>query len=193
MQYYVLPLLVYLLSIPMINLGYLLFLRLSLLTIMLIFYRKYYKFKLQFDILTVFIGIATFAAWVLLEGKYRMIGTSSWYIPTNNLLLFSRILTFVIIAPIIEEFFVRDFLARILVSSSWQKVRLGTFTTPSFVITTLFFGLSHSRWLPGIIAGVLFNYLIYKKKNMDSVVTAHMIANFLLVVYILHTGSWQFW
>ena len=189
---YMIPFLVYVFTIPFIGNDYILVARIVILVGLLFYYRKYYKFKLEMDFFAVLIGIVIFLLWIFLEGHYPLLGTTS-YVPTSNLALFSRLFSFIIIAPVIEEFFVRNFLARIIISEHWEKVKLGTFTILSFTVTMLFFGFSHNRWLPGLIAGALLNYVVYKRKSMGSLIVAHSTANILLAVYILYTGSWLLW
>ena len=166
--------------------------RVAILLLLIFLFKKFYKFKLKFDVLSLLIGLVIFLSWILLEGHYPLLGTTS-YLPKDNTFLLIRIFSFVIITPIIEEFFTRNFLARILLKNDWRKVPIGKFTATSFILTVLFFGFSHNRWLPGLIAGILLNYLIYKKKDIGSVVIAHSTANILLVVYIIYTKSWFFW
>ena len=192
MYYYIIPFLVYLFTIPFTDNSYLMIARVLVLSTLIFAFRKHYKFRLRLDALAVIIGVIIFLSWVLLENYYPHSATSG-YVPDGNITLVFRILSLVAIAPVIEEFFVRNFLARALVKKDWKSVKLGTFTTASFIITVAFFGFSHNRWLPGLIAGVLLNYLIYKKKNMGSVITTHATANILLGIYILYTQSWFFW
>lgn len=192
MHYYIIPFIVYVLTIPFVKYKQMLIARVIILILLLVYFRKYYKFKLEFDMLAVLIGFVTFFFWIFLEGYYSLFG-GTFYVPTDNIYIFFRILSFVVITPLIEEFFTRNFLARILIKNDWQKVPLGKFTATSFIITVLFFGFSHNRWLPGLITGVIFNYLIYKRRNMSSVVLAHTIVNILLAIYVIYTKSWSFW
>lgn len=189
---YLIPFLVYIITTPLINYGYMLIIRFFLVLSLILAFRGYYKFKLKLELFPFLIGAIIFLLWILMDGHYPLIG-KTYYAVGNNILLIFRILSFVAIAPVVEEFFVRNFLARILIKNDWKKVKLGTFTTTSFVMTTLFFGFSHNRWLPGLIAGALLNYVMSKKKNMGSVILAHATANALLTIYIIYTGSWNFW
>ncbi len=192
MYYYIIPFLVYIFTISFTSNNYLLVARVVILSMLIIAFKRYYKFKLKLEALPVIIGIAIFLFWILLEDYYPHVGTSG-YIPADNVMLIFRLLAFVAIAPVIEEFFVRNFLARILIKTNWKSVKLGAFTAASFIITAAFFGFSHNRWLPGLIAGILLNYLIYKKRTMGSVIIAHATANVLLAFYIIYTQSWFFW
>lgn len=192
MYYYLIPFIVYIVTIYFINNPYFLIARTALLTLLLLVFRKFYKLRFRIDLFSIFIGAIVFIVWILLEGHYTQFGEVS-YTPQNNFVLFFRVFSFVVITPIIEEYFTRNFLARFLISKDWEKVSLGKFTPTSFIITVLFFGFSHNRWLPGLIAGALFNYLLYKQKNMESVIVAHLTSNALLAFYIVYTESWFLW
>ncbi len=192
MYYYIIPFLAYILTIPLINYNHGSIIRVAILFLFLLLFRKSYKFKLKLDILSILAGITIFLLWILLEGLYPQLGATS-YVPENNISLFFRVFSFIIIAPVIEEFFTRNFLARILIKNEWQKVPIGKFTATSFILTALFFGFSHNRWLPGLIAGIVLNYTIYLRKDMGSAVMAHFTANILLAIYIIYTKSWFFW
>ena len=188
---YIIPFLFYVLSIPLINFGNWIILRFAVLSLLILALWKFYSFKLKFELFPLFIGVIIFLVWILTEGHYPLIG-ATYFEPRDTILLIVRVLSFVAITPVIEEFFVRYFLARILIQNDWKKIQLGKFIPATFIITTLFFGFSHNRWLPGLIAGALLNYLIMKKKNMGSVILAHSFANILLVIYIVYTKSWGF-
>lgn len=192
MYQYLIPFSVYALTLPLINNGYWLFVRIFVLLLLLWFFWKHYKFKIQFDFFPILLGALIFFFWVLLEGFHPILGQTSFF-PESYLLLISRLFSFIILTPIIEEFFTRNFLARILISNKWKNVPLGKFSPTSFIITALFFAFSHNRWLPGLIAGILLNYLIYKRRNMSSVILAHSTANLFLAIYVIFTKSWFLW
>lgn len=159
--------------------------------LILVFWKKI-KFKFRIDILSVSIGVVIFLIWIFLEGHYPALGSSS-YDPQSTLMIIVRLLSAIAIAPIVEELFTRDFMIRFLQGENWRKIPAGTFTWASFLITVFFFGFSHDRWLPGIIAGVLFNIIYYIKKDVGYCVTAHAVANLCLSAYVLNYGAWQYW
>ena len=111
----------------------------------------------------------------------------------NTVEIILKLIISVVLAPVVEEVFTRFFLIRWLVEKNWKKVKLGKYTHLSFIVTVLFFGFSHNRWLPGLITGVILNLLLYKRKNIGSCVLAHGVANLALGIYVIYTGSWHFW
>jgi len=106
--------------------------------------------------------------------------------------IFPKLIISILLAPIIEEFFTRFFLLRFIISKKFKKVK-PHFTWPSFIITVLFFGFAHNRWLAGIITGILLNYLYYKRKEIGPCIVAHAVANLGLAIYVIYTGNWMFW
>jgi len=167
---------------------------------LLIYYFKSYKeivFKINF--LDILVGVIIFIIWIGLEGFYTPLGSSEfnpYKIGTEALIIpviVFRLLGAILIAPIIEELFTRSFLIRFFVDKDWEKVPIGKYTFFSFLITVLFFGLSHNRWLVGLITAVQLTLLLYRTKSIFSCITAHVVANLCLAIYVLATNSWTFW
>jgi CAAX prenyl protease-like protein len=153
-----------------------------------------------FDGMAILLGTIIFALWIGLEGRFPTIYSSNiHYDPTNftrevmMLLILIRLLGSVLVAPIIEELFIRSFLMRYIIDPDWEKVPIGIYTFSSFLIVTLFFGFSHFRWLPGVITAALLNLLLYKKKNIIPCIVAHASANLFLLIYVVHTNSWFYY
>ena len=147
----------------------------------------------------VLLGIVIFVIWISMEGLYPRLGTptilnpfefgSQFFLP----ILIIKLAGMILVAPLIEELFVRSFLMRIFIDADYEKVPIGKYTHLSFIITVLFFGFSHSMWLPGIITAVLLNLLLYKTKSIGSCIQAHAAANISLAIYVLATQNWIFW
>jgi hypothetical protein len=47
--------------------------------------------------------------------------------------------------------------------------------------------------LVGIIAGLLYGFLLIRQKNLKGVILAHGVTNCGLGIYIVVTGNWMFW
>lgn len=164
---------------------------------MLIYFWKQYKFSFKMSrntaLFAIFAGITIVLIWVGLEGYYEVWGNDRPFIASNGFYLFVRLVGAIIAAPIIEELFTRSFLARYIIDQKWEKVKQGTFTWASFLVTVLFFGMSHNRWLAGIITGIILNIVWYKTKKIEPCIIAHGVANILLAIYVLTTGQYYFW
>ena len=99
----------------------------------------------------------------------------------------------VIVVPVMEELFWRSFLMRYLINPDFRSVPMGSFTRFSFFTTAVLFGLEHHRVIEGIIAGILYNFLLTRQKKLKGVILAHAVTNFGLGIYVIVTESWMFW
>jgi len=194
---YITVLTVYLLSYPAAywitgSRSYALLAKLFLVSISLYFFREDFRFRMRWDLISFAAGIVIFLQWIGLTNPFAVVGTLNGT-PYSAYEVVLKLLVGVVIAPVVEEFFTRFFLMRYIISPAWRKVKLGAYTPLSFVMTVLFFGLSHGRWLAGIISAVMLNLLIYYRKNIESCIFAHAVANLALGAYVIVTGSWEFW
>jgi len=157
----------------------------------------------------VVVGVAIFAIWVGLDPYYpknnlffKDTETSIWN-PFERFgdgsgvawtLIFIRILGMAIIVPPLEEVFYRSFLYRYIVKYDFQKVALGYFDGIAFVLVSVLFGFMHFQWLPGILCGMAYQWLVIRKGRLGDAMTAHAITNFLLGVYVVWKGgtAWKF-
>ena len=146
------------------------------------------------------VGIAVFVMWVLPEGTYPYLGTPEPYDPFAHLAspwvygwIAIRILGSSLVVPVMEEYFWRGFLIRWIVNPDFRRVAIGTFSWPSFVITSLLFASEHNRWLVGLAAGVAYNLLLYRTRSLYACIVAHAVTNLALGIFVLYTGAWSFW
>jgi CAAX prenyl protease-like protein len=98
-----------------------------------------------------------------------------------------------LVVPPIEELFYRSFLYRYLASHEFLSVPLDRFVPVSFLATAGIFGLAHNEWLAGIVCGAAYQWLVLRKGRLGDAMTAHAITNFLLGVWVVWRGAWQFW
>jgi CAAX prenyl protease-like protein len=155
------------------------------------------------------VGIVVFAVWVGLDPYY----------PKNNLLMKDtvesiwnpfarfgdgsaiawtliviRIFGMTVLVPPIEEAFYRSLVYRYIVKYDFTKVALNHFDGVALVLTSAMFGFMHFQWLPGIICGLAYQWLVIRKGRLGDAMTAHAITNFLLGVYVVWKGgeAWKF-
>lgn len=160
---------------------------------LLLYFWKQYDLSFSKSVIPALAGILVIAIWIWAEGILPVAGSPDGYFPANMWHLIIKIVGMVVVAPVIEEVFTRDFLMRYSTSSDWRNVPLGKYTPLSFAITTAFFGFAHNRWAVGIITGVILNLLLYRTKNLGDCVIAHSVANAILAGYVIFTGSWFLW
>ncbi len=190
---YILPIIAYILPSFLIKDIYASYaVRIILTALVLFMYRKRYEIKVRINFLPVLTGILVFLVWIavpmsLVKKEFLVQGV----------MLILKLAGFILITPIIEELFTRDFLIRQTIAlerkERLDKIKIGKFTILSFIVSVLFFGFSHYMWMAGIISGILFNLLLYKNKSIGDCIIAHSTSNLLLAVYILYTKSWFLW
>ncbi len=148
-------------------------------------------------------GIIVFALWVGLDNFYPHLGkTGALWNPHqqfgNNsplawIFVFCRVAGSTFVVPPLEEVFYRSFVYRSIVRSDFQTVPLGQFRWGAFLITSAIFGLAHHEWLAGILCGIIYQGLVCWKKRLGDAMTAHATTNFLLALWIIWKGAWNFW
>jgi len=179
--------------------------RILLVIIALIYFRNAYD-ELKWEginrqglILSLFIGAMVFILWINLDQDFAKQGENKSFDP--NLLpdvfyyifIIIRLTGASLIVPLFEELFWRSFILRYIINPDFTSIRIGAFTWPSFIIASVLFGLEHNLWLAGIVAGVLYNMLLYRTKNLYLCIMAHGMTNLLLGIYVIKTGLWAFW
>jgi uncharacterized protein len=149
-------------------------------------------------------GVGVFALWVGLDGLYpRLADPGKGAEPFTQfgagsalawVYIVFHIAGMTVVVPPLEEVFYRSFLYRYLVKIDFLAMPLGQFHALSFVVTSCVFGLIHpDRWLAGILCGLIYQWLVIRKKRLGDAITAHAITNFLLGVWIVWKGDWSFW
>jgi CAAX prenyl protease-like protein len=149
---------------------------------------------------SVVIGLVVFALWINMDWGIATFGDSKGFDPfligddtTRNIIIFFRICGAALVVPVMEEIFWRSFMLRYVITSDFTSVRIGTFTLNSFLICSVLFGFEHNLLLAGIMAGAAYSLLLYWTKSIFQCVLAHAVTNFVLGIYVLQTGHWQFW
>jgi hypothetical protein len=104
-----------------------------------------------------------------------------------------RIVGSSLVVPPLEEVFFRSFLYRYIAKADFQLVPLGQFMFVPFLVTSVLFGFEHHEWLAGILCGFAYQGLVCWKKRLGDAIAAHALTNFLLGVWVVWRGAWQFW
>jgi CAAX prenyl protease-like protein len=100
----------------------------------------------------------------------------------------------VVTVPVAEELAFRGFVLRRLISADFASVDPKRFTWLSFVVSSLLFGLLHgSRWIVGVMAGMVFAAVWRRRGSIGDAAAAHAAANLLLAIWVFVTGDWRFW
>jgi CAAX prenyl protease-like protein len=107
--------------------------------------------------------------------------------------LLVRVLGSSLVVPLMEEVFFRSFLYRFIARSDFLSVPLGAFLWFPFLAASSVFGAEHREWLAGILSGFAYQALVCRKKRLGDAITAHALTNFLLGLWVIWQGAWQYW
>ena len=168
------------------------------------------RWKLSWQ--AVVVGVAVFAMWVGLDDLLVKLGLSNSYPklklsgtswnPNDTFGAGSALAWFFIVVrmagsslvvPMLEEVFFRSFLYRYITKADFLSVSLGAFVLRSFLITSLIFGFEHREWLAGLLCGFAYQGLVCRMNRLGDAITAHAMTNFLLGLWVVGRGAWQFW
>ncbi len=175
---------------------------------------KEMRWRLSWEAL--FVGVAVFALWVGLDSfvpnqqelwvKLGLSKASDAVAPAWNpfqqfgagstlgwCFVVARIIGSSVVVPPLEEVFYRSFLYRWIAKPDFMSVRMGVFVPKSFLLTAVIFGLAHNEWLAGIFCAAAYQGLVCWKQRLGDAMTAHAITNFLLGVWVVGRGAWNFW
>jgi uncharacterized protein len=147
------------------------------------------------------VGVAICVVWVALDPFYpKFIKSEAVWNPHLQFgaglawfFIVVRILGSTLVVPPLEEMFYRSFVYRYIVKPDFEKVPLNVVHGVSFLITSVVFGIVHREWLAGIICGLAYQWLAVRRGHLGDAITAHAITNFLLGLWIVYKGAWQFW
>lgn len=176
------------------------------LSLLIFFWSSYHE--LQRPIMTdakeaavaVAVGLAVYVLWVRMDWSWGMQGEATDYNPfeagtTIGVFLAGiRVFGAAVVVPLMEELFWRSYLIRWMANpDAFEKVPLGLFSIGSFAATVILFGLEHNLWLAGMMAGAIYNGLLYRTRRLWPCIIAHATTNLTLGIHVLITQEWQWW
>lgn len=149
--------------------------------------------------LSIGVGVLVFVLWINMDWTFAFMGEPTVYDPTTlsptlfSLFIAVRLFGASVVVPVFEEIFWRSLVLRYIIDPDFTNVPIGRFTWSSFLIASVLFGLEHFLVVAGIVAGLLYNLLLYKTRSIWHCIIAHGVTNLLLGLYVLQTGEWRFW
>jgi CAAX prenyl protease-like protein len=147
------------------------------------------------------LGLLVTLVWVGLDGLYPalpFLAQRTAYDPTvlspvgRVAFLAIRLFGLVAVVPLIEELFWRSFLMRWLIDQDFKQVPIGKVTPIAAAITSVLCALAHPEWLPALLTGLAWAWLLARTKSLTACVISHAVANLALGVYVIATGHWKF-
>ena len=150
------------------------------------------------------VGIGVFVLWVGLDQYYPKMGAGAGAIwnpfmafgDNSKLawgLVLMRFVGSVLIVPPLEEAFFRSFIYRYVASSDWSQVALSVWNWRAAGFSAVIFGFEHHEWLPGILCGLAYQWLTFKRGSLGEAMFAHAITNLALGIFVVSKGMWTFW
>jgi hypothetical protein len=101
----------------------------------------------------------------------------------------------VLVVPVMEELFWRDFLWRsVAAPADFTLASVGEWDRGvPLLAVSLAFCIVHPQWLPAIIWGLMIGWLLIRTRSLGACIIMHATTNLLLGAYVLVTGDWRFW
>lgn len=144
-------------------------------------------------------GLAVFVAWINLDLPWLSGAGAGGFDPSrpdgslDPYLVVLRIAGAVLVIPVMEELFWRSFLLRWVDRSDFMRLDPSAISLRALAYCAIPFGLEHSLWFAGILAGLAYGMLYRHTGRLWAAVLAHALTNLLLGLWVVRTGNWQFW
>ncbi len=154
----------------------------------------------------VVVGVGVLVMWIGIDSFYPKFGAAKAGVENSNpnlvfgehsplawCFLLVHLFGMTVVVPPLEEVFYRSFLCRYLAKPDFLDVPLDKFLPVPFFVTAVVFGFEHTQWLAGILCGMAYQGLVLRKNRLGDAMTAHALTNFLLGVWVIWRGAWNFW
>jgi CAAX protease family protein len=171
--------------------------------------RPVIDWRIQRWMASVAVGLLVFVLWILPDlliptwhdgviFNNKIVGRPHGHFPaegqTQPLALSLRFLRAAVLVPIVEELFWRGWLPRVVLNPDFRRVPLGSYTPAVFVITALLFATEHGSWWDvGLMAGLVYNWWMFRTRSLADCILAHAVTNACLSAYVISAGKWQYW
>lgn len=144
------------------------------------------------------LGVLVFVLWINLDAGWLNLGGGGGFDPRDDGALrwdlaLLRLAGAALVVPLMEELFWRSFLLRWIDRSDFLAVEPARISLRALLISSVLFGLEHTLWFAGILAGLAYAWLYRASGNLWAPIVAHACTNLLLGIWVLHTGAWHFW
>ena len=138
--------------------------------------------------LAVLVGVLVLVAWVNLGAGWMTVGSSTGFDPRRDgqiewAMVAMRIAGAALVVPVMEELFWRSFLMRWVERPAFLQVDPRHVRTVAFVVAMVLFGVEHSLWLAGMVAGAAYAALYMYTRNLWAAIVAHAVTNGWLSVW----------
>jgi uncharacterized protein len=179
--------------------------------LLVLFWRRYTPIRWNGWWLGVIVGVLGIFQWVLMQqwlqhhfALFRPPPADEVFNPFRDVhggplavwgFIAVRVVGAVLVVPVMEELFWRDYLWRqMLAPNDFKLARVGEWGWLPFLGTAAAFALVHGNWwLTAIGWGLMVGALLVYTKSLGACIVAHAVTNLLLAGYVLKTQDWSFW
>src|SRR5687767_366756 len=177
-------------------------------TLLAVLWKQYTPIRWNHWWLGVIVGVVGIFQWVgmqlWLQNHFEFFKPSDKYFnpdvffkdPSWRWLFFIiRLVGAVLVVPVMEELFWRDYAWRsVIAPNDFKLARVGEWDLRAFLIVPAIFALVHGNWwLTSIVWALMVGGLLVYTKSLGACIIAHAVTNLLLAVYVLKYRDWAFW
>lgn len=170
----------------------------------LTFFWKHYeelKAPINLGALTqsVLVGLVVFVLWINLDQGWLDLGGGPGYDPRQPdgsldwALVGFRLAGAALVVPLMEELFWRSFLMRWIDRHDFLALPVAQASMKAILVSSVLFGLEHTLWFAGILAGLAYAVLYRKHGSLWAPIVAHATTNLVLGLWVLYEEAWGFW
>jgi hypothetical protein len=174
---------------------------------LILFWPLYTRIRWKFWWLGIIVGVIGIVQWV---GMQLFLQQFSFFKPPKDVFdptfvfhnpaiywgfIAVRMAGAVLVVPVMEELFWRDFLWRsIIAPNNFKLAEVGEWDWKAFLVVAGMFATVHGNWwLTAIVWGLMIGALLLWTKSLGACILAHATTNLLLALYVLYTHDWSFW
>ncbi|MEX0585043.1 MAG: CAAX prenyl protease-related protein [Pirellulales bacterium] len=176
----------------------------------------YWAFPLRVTPLSLLVGVVGAAVWIglcqldweerllpavglqwLLDATARTDYDPFAHLGSNSPWLYAflafRLVGLALVVPVMEEFFLRGFVMRIVASSDWEKLPIGPMPIAGLVAGTLVPVMMHpaSEALAAIVWFSGVTWWMIRTRSIWDCIVVHAVTNLGLGIYVFATGDWR--
>ena len=106
-----------------------------------------------------------------------------------------RIVGAVVVVPVMEELFWRDFGWRTVIApNDFKLAGVGEWDWKAFVVIPLVFAMVHANWwATSVVWAFMIGGLLAVTRSLGACIIAHATTNLLLAAWVLYSRRWDFW
>ncbi len=145
------------------------------------------------------LGAVVFVLWINLDGGWLDLGGGTGFAPLDDAgairweLALPRLAGAALVVPLMEELFWRSFLLRWIDKHDFLALEPVKISLRAILVASVLFGLEHTLWFAGIVAGLTYAWLYRASGNLWAPIVSHAVTNLMLGIWVLATGAWSFW